>query len=496
MKKSFLIIGSGISSLTLAVLLLKEGHKVKVLEQHYLPGGYLHCFRRFGFKYETGGHYVGALGEGLPFHQILNYLGVYHAEDYVELAGPNVDNYYFNGHEYSYASGYAENIRRLNEQFPSEKSKIEKYFSLIQESAHTFPTYYFKSEFDQSAMLKFLEVTLEKMLNDLGIEGALRSILEAPCILHGVSPQDVSFGVHSILIDSITVSTHGFSSGGEKLAKRFVDRIKELGGDVLLSHRVSKINIIDGLVSEVVCENGSSFVADEYIAGIHPKHVFEFIGLEHLKPAFRNRLVNIQESTPFVGAYLVLKESLNIDPLSNYYFMPNDTRQAFRENQASLENQFGFFATPLRTYSGEGKLPLSVHASCPPNYFDKWKGQNKKISDPDYLTAKEKIFEDLFKKFDARFEGFSDSIVDICYSSNLTNSRYNPSPNGSAYGFYHDLSITGARSLGPRTHFPNLYLTGQNSLFPGLLGATISGLRTSGFFTGIKDILRQLQHER
>lgn len=496
MKKNVLIIGSGISSLTLAVLLLKAGHQVTVLEQHYLAGGYLHCFRRFGFKYETGGHYVGALGEGLPFHKVLDYLGVYHAEDYVALDPSHVDAYYFNDYKFSYASGYDENIRRLKERFPSESSKVEKYFSLIKESAHSFPTYYFKSEFDQSHMLKFLEVTLDHMLTTLGIEGELRQILEAPCILHGVSPHDVSFGVHSILIDSIIVSTHGFRSGGEKLAKRFVDKIKELGGEVHLSHKVSKIEVKNGLVSEVICENGKSFVADEYVAGIHPKHVFDFIGHEHLKPAFRNRLTNIVESTPFVGAYLVMKDSIKINPLSNYYFLPKDTRQAFRAADASVKNQFGFFATPLRTYTGEGDFPLSVHASCPPDYFAKWKGINKKIDDSEYLAAKEKIFEPLFERFETQFPGFSDSILDRCYSSNLTNSRYNPSPNGSAYGFYHDLSITGARSLGPRTHFANLYLTGQNSLFPGLLGATISGLRTSGYFTGIKDILRELQYER
>jgi all-trans-retinol 13,14-reductase len=494
MKKKFLIIGSGISSLTLAVLLLKAGHQVKILEQHYLTGGYLHCFKRFGFKFETGGHYVGALEEGLPFHKILDYLGVYHAEDYVALNAPDVDTYHFDGFDFAYGTGFEENTRRLVELFPSEKSKIEQYFSLIQESAHTFPTYYFKTEYDQSKMLKFLEITLEQMLNNLGIAGKLRSILEAPCILHGVAPADVSFGVHSILIDSITVSSHGFSSGGEKLAMRFVEKIKSMGGEILLKHKVSKITVKDGLVTGVDCENGEHFEADEYIAGIHPKHVFEFIGHENLKVAFKNRLTSIQESTPFVGAYLVMKNNIKISPLSNHYFIPNDTSLAFREQQASVENQFGFFATPLRTYTGVGQFPLSVHASCPSDYFKKWSHLNKKINDEEYLSAKEKIFEPLFEKFEQQFPGFSEAIVDKCYSSNLTNSRFNPSPNGSAYGFYHDLSITGARALGPRTHFANLYLTGQNSLFPGLLGATISGLRTSGFFTGIKDILGSLQN--
>lgn len=495
MKKNFLIMGSGISSLTLAVLLLKAGHQVKILEQHYLPGGYLHCFKRFGFRFDTGAHYVGALGDGLPFQQILRYLGVYHAEDYVELSTDNVDTYYFDGWEYSYSVGYQENIRKLSEDFPSQKAAIQQYFDLVHTSAHSFPTYYFKEEYDQSLMLKFLEMTLDDVLKNLGIDGKLAEVLRAPCVLHGVSPQDVAFGVHSILIDSIMVSSHGFRNGGEKLAQRFVDKIKELGGEVLLSHKVNKIDVENGLVTSVHCENGSSFTADEYVAGIHPKLVFDFIGQDKLKPAFRARLNNIVESAPFVGAYVILKNNVTINPLSNYYFMPNDIRNAFREDQMTLDNQFGFCATPLRTYINEGKFPLSIHASCPPSFFDAWAGKNKRITDADYLAAKEKVFEPLFQRLDQRFEGFADAIVEKNFSSSLTNSRFNPSPNGSAYGFYHDQSITGARALGPRTHFANLYLTGQNSLFPGLLGATISGLRTSGFFTGIKDILRHLQNE-
>lgn len=493
MKKSFLIIGSGISSLTMAILLLKEGHKVTILEQHYLPGGYLHCFKRFGFKYETGAHYIGAVGEDLPFYRLLNYLGVYHAEDFVELNSPDVDTYFFEGFKFSYGVGYQENIRRLVDLFPNEKDKVENYFSLIQEAATSFPTYYFKTSYDQKRVLQYLETTLDQVLNDLEIKGQLRNILEGPCILHGVSPKDISFGIHSILIDSITVSSHGFKSGGDGLAQRFVDRIKELGGEIKLSHRVTKITLKDQLIANVVCDNGEEFVADEYISGIHPKLLFDMIGQEHLKVSFRNRLNKISESGPFVGAYVTLKNNGQINPRSNYFFVPED--RSYREDQLGLDNQFGFFASPQRDYSGEGKFPLAIHATCPPRYFDKWKNTAKKITDPEYIKAKEDIFAAIFKKIDQQFEGFSDSIVDICYSSSLTNSRFNPSPNGSAYGFYHDQSITGARSLGPQTHFANLYLTGQNSLFPGILGASISGLRTCAYFIGISNILENIKYE-
>lgn len=494
MKKNVLIIGSGISSLTLGILLLKAGHEVKILEQHYRAGGYLHCFKRFGFDYETGGHYMGALGEGLPFQKILNYLGVYHKEDYVELDPNSIDRYTFEDWEFSYSVGYEENIKKLSNEFPNEKEKIKKYFEMQKDAAHAFPTYYFKSQYDQSLVLKYLDLTVANVFDLLEINGRLREVLQAPCILHGVAPQDVSFGIHAILIDSIMVSSHGFSSGGEALADRFVKKIKELGGEVLLNHKVTQVDIENELVTKVVCENGAEFVADEFVAGIHPKIIFDIIGMEKLRPAFRSRLIMAPESTPFIGAYVVLKESLGINPKSNYYFMPKDAQNYFRAADHTLEKQFGFFTTPIRNYSGTGEFPLSIHASCPAQQFSKWQPSKKKNTDLEYTALKELMFTQLFHKIDHLFNGFSESIIGICYSSNLTNIRYNPSPNGSAYGLYHDAKVTGARSLGPRTHFANLYLTGQNTLFPGLLGATISGLRTSSFFTGIKEVLKDLEN--
>jgi len=81
MKGSVLIIGSGISSLTSAIILLTKGYSVRILEQHYVAGGYLHSFKRFGEEFETGGHYQGAMGEGEPFERLLNYLDVFDADD-------------------------------------------------------------------------------------------------------------------------------------------------------------------------------------------------------------------------------------------------------------------------------------------------------------------------------------------------------------------------------------------------------------------------------
>ena len=54
-----IIIGSGMGSLTTGAILAKEGKKVLVLERHYEPGGFTHTFKRKGYEWDVGIHYIG-----------------------------------------------------------------------------------------------------------------------------------------------------------------------------------------------------------------------------------------------------------------------------------------------------------------------------------------------------------------------------------------------------------------------------------------------------
>ncbi len=53
-----IIIGSGIGGLTSAACLSKMGKKVLVLEQHYTAGGFTHAYRRKGYEWDVGVHYI------------------------------------------------------------------------------------------------------------------------------------------------------------------------------------------------------------------------------------------------------------------------------------------------------------------------------------------------------------------------------------------------------------------------------------------------------
>lgn len=55
-----IVIGSGMGGLSAAALLAKHAEmKVLVLERHYTAGGFTHVFRRPGYEWDVGVHYIG-----------------------------------------------------------------------------------------------------------------------------------------------------------------------------------------------------------------------------------------------------------------------------------------------------------------------------------------------------------------------------------------------------------------------------------------------------
>lgn len=64
------------AGLTAACMLSHAGHKVRVLEQNYLPGGCTSSYWRKGYVFEAGATTVVGLDRGMPLHHVLHTCGI------------------------------------------------------------------------------------------------------------------------------------------------------------------------------------------------------------------------------------------------------------------------------------------------------------------------------------------------------------------------------------------------------------------------------------
>ena len=317
------LIGSGISSLTTAIILASKGQSVCVLEHHSKPGGYMHAFKKMGYTYDSGAHYVGAMEEGQPFWALLNYLGVYNSNIFTPLDPNAFDVFRFRSKtvpEVSLCKGYDQTIASLTEKFPNEKTAIEKYFRKVEFTAKNFPTYEFNENYDEMKMALALEATLQEVAESLTKSPELLGVFYAYCGLHGVGPEDISFGLHAMVTDSLIRGPYGFNGSGDRLAEQFVNRLKSLGGEIHLETTVTELKIKNGEISEALCANGKSFTGKRFISSLHPQKLCTLLPEGSFPPAYQKRLDKMEESIGIFGIYGVAKAGLDLAPNRNYYF--------------------------------------------------------------------------------------------------------------------------------------------------------------------------------
>src|ERR1700722_15058205 len=132
-----IVIGSGMGGLTVASLLARHAGKrvrVLVLERHYTAGGFTHVFRRPGYEWDVGVHYIGQVNDpASPMRAAFDHLTDGRLQ-WQEM--PDVyDRVILGGREYEFLTGTERFRHRLKDYFPSEGPAIDGYFRAVRRCA-------------------------------------------------------------------------------------------------------------------------------------------------------------------------------------------------------------------------------------------------------------------------------------------------------------------------------------------------------------------------
>ena len=94
-KYDDIVVGSGISGLTMSLLLAMSGHRVLLLEKGPRIGGSLARFSRSGIAFDTGLHFTGGLHPGGILSDILSILGIRDSIEPIFLSDPSENQFIF-----------------------------------------------------------------------------------------------------------------------------------------------------------------------------------------------------------------------------------------------------------------------------------------------------------------------------------------------------------------------------------------------------------------
>lgn len=125
-----IIIGGGMGGLVCGTILSQAGKSVLVLEQGAQAGGCIQSYQRGGLMYDTGFHYVGALGEGQLLYPLFDYLGLM-SLPWHQLDAEGFDHVMIGGRNFIFASGYDAFVKTLADEFPHERMALQKYADML-----------------------------------------------------------------------------------------------------------------------------------------------------------------------------------------------------------------------------------------------------------------------------------------------------------------------------------------------------------------------------
>ncbi len=497
-KYDVVIIGSGLGGMVCGTILCKEGLKVCVIEKNEQIGGSLQTFRREGVTFDTGVHYIGGLAKGENLYQIFNYLGIMDRLETRRMEEDGFDVVLFRDDEveYPYGMGYEKFSRLLIEKFPEQKAAIEKYCADMQHICRGIPLYNLQDgePTDMEAFTIGAKDYFEKLTDNV----KLQNVLAGTNLLYAGIADKTPLYVHALVVNSYIENAFKIKNGGDQIVKLMARIIKEEGGEVLRKHEVKKIVVENGKAGCVELATGERIFANTFISNLHPAKTLAITETEAIRPMYRNRINELQNSISTFAVYVILKPGTFKFRNRNYYYF--DEVDVWKGVEYTAENWPYMYAmfeeVPEQNVDFTEALTLMTYMRF--EEVEQWEDTfhttlNENERSRAYQDFKTNRAEKLLETVEIKFPGFRECVQSYYTSTPLSYRDYMGTGDGTMYGIVKDYNEPLKTLISAKTKVPNLLLTGQSINLHGVLGVTESALVTCSALLGKAYLLNKIK---
>ncbi len=502
-----ILIGSGMGCLAAGACLSKEGKKVLLLERHYTAGGYTHVFKRRGYEWDVGIHYIGEVNRE---NGVLKKLFDHITDGELKWAdmGDVYDRIVIGDKTYDFKKGVENYKNQLKEYFPEEAQAIDAYVDLVFQVSKASRKYFAEKAIPKGIQtlmgksmrkpyLKYATRSTLSVLNELTDNKELIKVLTGQYGDYGLPPAQSSFVMHA------SISKHYFHGGyfpigGSSRIVETVDPIIEkAGGTILTNAEVKQVKINDGKAVGVEMNDGSVITSDSVISGTGFINTYTKLIPEDLvnKYQVNDQLQKVNPSAAHACLYIGLNgspEELKL-PKANYWIYPDDL-----DHDACVERYSNDLDAPFPvvyisfpsakdpTWNDRypGKSTIDIITVMPYDIFQQWEETRWKKRGEEYDTLKEKFAQRLLNELFRLEPQLKGKVDHYELSSPITTKHFMNYDRGELYGIDHNPERYENRFLQPRTPIKNFFLTGQDIVTAGVAGALFAGFLTASAITG------------
>ncbi|MBP6730522.1 MAG: NAD(P)/FAD-dependent oxidoreductase [Chitinophagales bacterium] len=497
-KFDVVIIGSGLGGMVCGTILSKEGRTVCVIEKNEQIGGSLQTFRREGVTFDTGVHYIGGLAPGESLYKIFNYLGIMERLETMRMNEQGFDAVLFkdDSNEYLFGMGYDKFKAQLISKFPEDAAAIEKYCADMQRICAGIPLYNLQ-EGDPQDMEAFTigaKAYFEQLTSNL----KLQNVLAGTNLLYAGVADKTPLYVHALVVNSYIESAYKVKNGGDQIVKLMARIIKENGGEVLRKQEVKKIGVENGKAEYVELKSGERIYAETFISNLHPAKTLEITETDVIRPVFRNRIKELENSISTFVVYAILQPgSFKFRNRNYYYYDEVDVWKGVEYTEANWPYMYAMFEE-VPEKQNEFTEAVTIMTYMRFDDVEKWRQTHHTTLDEneraeEYQQFKKEKAEKVLKTIDIKFPGFSDNVQSYYTSTPLSYRDYMGTDDGNMYGIMKDFNEPVKTLISAKTKVPNLLLTGQSINLHGVLGVTESALVTCSAILGKAYLLNKIK---
>lgn len=462
-----IIVGGGIAGLAAGIYARQSGIEATILEMHSIPGGSCTSWKRKGYLFEGGMHWLVGSGEDAPMHRVWKETGALQSNNPVYLKDPFIT--YQEGATQICLYRDPDKLREhLTEVSPEDSDAIKalaKSIKAMQKMTMPLmdvkgvkakypapmpPSMLFSMIRTMPAINKLNATTAEEYANQFkhpGIRALIKQVVGRG-----------EFTANSIIftLSGLSAGDSGYPKGGSLLmAQNMADTFEALGGKLCYNERVQKIYLQDGSARGVYV-NDELLKADAVIVAADTRSAIDGLFEEPLHEPWMDEMR--AETTPLNCTFISLGVREDLSDLPESLIMPLKTPLT---NGGVDHHMIGFYNYANMGYAPQGCTPLTLVFA--EDTYDEWKAAKL---DGSYKQRKEELAQRVITALEEVLPQIKDKVEVWDVATPLTYERYC----GTYRGSWMSVMKPGFKRQqypGKSEALKDLYFAGQRLMLPG-----------------------------
>lgn len=489
-----LVIGSGMGGMITAAALAKLGKRVLILEQHYVPGGFTHTFKRKRWQWDVGVHAVGEVTSRAAVGRLLHHLAGERLS-WASLGGV-YEEFHFPGLRLDFPDDRARFAENVKEAFPDDRRAVDVYLARVREVAAGMRRYYL-SRLAPPAWAPLADPLLaggarrlmvqrtSEVMREITQNPRLATVLTGQWAYYGSPPERSSFAIQALVAKHFFHGGYYPEGGSASIAAALLQTVADAGGWCRVHAPVEEILVEAGRAVGVRLASGEELRAPSVISAAGALPTVRRLLPPSLRSAAWARSIDALAPSPcHVCLYLGFKGDIREAGASgaNKWFWETWSKEGTSwdvtrdEDAPVLYTSFPSLKDPRHDPGPDQLHTGEVVTFVPYEAFAPWRDERWRKRGEDYDAFKQRLADRLLAQLLRHMPALRPMVAYAELSTPLSTEHFTRAASGAIYGLEPTPARFQNRFLRPRTPVPGLLLSGSDVGTVGVIGAMLGGV--------------------